>query len=486
MKILAGVQTPDAGEIFSNGRPLRLASVKEAEHRGHRAHPSRTQPGGTSRCGRQRLPGPRTDLGRTLKLIDRRIYADAELITHRLGLDCRSPHVRLASCRWDNEQLVEIARALSLDVRAPHSWTSRPRSLTQSETERLFDVIDDLKRDGRRRPVHLAPAHGGEAIADRVTVLRDGRNAGELAARPTSRHDAMVRLMVGRDLKQFYPKRPTAPGLARAPRSLPASRVGLPRRAGSTHGIASTCGPGEILGMAGLVGAGRTELAKTRLRRAARHRRARSSSTSKPLHRVRRPTAIAAGVLLVPEDRRLHGLVLTGSVEYNISLPNLDRLSRGSVVRRAAEEELTAAMDASRLQVRTPSPPSPSACSPAAISRRSCTGQMAGPRRRACSSSTSRRAAWTSAPRARSTPSWTNSPARASRILMISSDLEEILGMSDRVLVMHEGTLGGGVAAQVTIRGSHHAPGHRRRSAAMKKLAGISAVLVLVYAAHGL
>src|SRR5262249_9828119 len=151
---------------------------------------------------------------------------------------------------------------------------------------------------------------------DRVTVLRDGRNAGELP-RSEIRHEAMVRLMVGRELKQFFQR-------MRADK--PGSNIlevrGL-RWAGPGEPVSFTLRAGEVVGMAGLMGAGRTELAETifgmRPRTAGQVR-----LLDEPL-RVRKPIdAIRAGIYLVPEDRRTQGLVLPESVRDNIALPSLD------------------------------------------------------------------------------------------------------------------------------------------------------------------
>src|SRR5262249_37753520 len=136
-----------------------------------------------------------------LQLLRRRISNDAVPILKRIGLDC-SPRALVANLSIGQQQMVEIARALSLQSRIL-IMDEPTSSLTQRETEQLFEVIRDLKRGGISVLYISHRLKEVEIIADRVTVLRDGRNAGELP-RSEIRHEAMVRLMVGRELKQFF------------------------------------------------------------------------------------------------------------------------------------------------------------------------------------------------------------------------------------------------------------------------------------------
>ena len=195
------------------------------------------------------------------------------------------------------KQLVEIARALSLKARVI-IMDEPTSSLTQSETERLYQVIDDLRAGGVSIIYISHRLAEVKRCADRVTVLRDGKNAGELA-KSDIHHDAIVRLMVGRDLKGFYPR------TERRPREgPPALEVrNLTYAAGPTTPVSFTIRAGEIVGMAGLVGAGRTELAEALFG-------LRSVTAGellldgKPV-KIRHPSdAVSAGLLMAPEDRR--------------------------------------------------------------------------------------------------------------------------------------------------------------------------------------
>ena len=195
-------------------------------------------------------------------------------------------------------------------------------SLTQSETERLYTVIDGLKAAECVRALHFAPAGGSEALrGPRGRVARRAQRR-RTRRRSASRHDAMVRLMVGRDLRQFYPKvHRTGTGGEKV-----LSVRNLRYRGGPDLPASFDVRAGEILGMAGLVGRGPHRTVGSRLRRPTDRRWGiapqRRGALRLPRPRMRSPR----GCLLVPEDRRLHGLVVPESVGFNLSLPNLGRL----------------------------------------------------------------------------------------------------------------------------------------------------------------
>jgi ribose transport system ATP-binding protein len=178
-------------------------------------------------------------------------------------------------------------------------------------------------------------------------VLRDGKNAGELAKAEIN-HDAIVRLMVGRDLRGFYPRtdRKPRPGT-------PALEVRGVTFADAKTPISFTLRGGEIVGMAGLVGAGRTELAEALF--GLRPLTGGEIRIDGKAVSIRHPSdAVAAGLLMAPEDRRLNGLVLEKGVGFNLTLPNLDMLTSGGLV-SAARERSTSRELCDRMRVKTPS-----------------------------------------------------------------------------------------------------------------------------------
>ncbi|MSQ93375.1 MAG: sugar ABC transporter ATP-binding protein [Gemmataceae bacterium] len=434
MKILAGVYQPDAGTVEMDQRPIVVRSVKEAEHLGIvLIHQELNLAGDLDIAGNIFL-GREPTWGGLLKLIDqRRLHDNAAKIANRLGLTIPS-RTLVHQLSLGQQQLVEIARAISLQSRLL-ILDEPTSSLTETETARLFSVLKELKTQGISILYISHRLKEVEIIADRVVVLRDGKNAGELR-RGEINHRALVQLMVGRELKQFFQRQHQA--------KTPLARTGIEvkdlRWLPAQPGITFTIEPGEIVGMAGLMGAGRTELAQT-LFGVRRKLTGAVTIDGKPIA-VRKPAdAIAAGIFLIPEDRRIEGLILTDSVKHNISIASLPALSRFGFLQRSREERLAEAM-CERFMVRTPG-----------------IGQMVGN----LSGGNQQKvvlAKWLSR-----TPKLLilDEPTRGidvgakseiyalmddlahqgAGILMISSDLEEILGISDRVLVMHAGTLAG-------------------------------------------
>jgi ribose transport system ATP-binding protein len=440
MKILGGVLTADAGVTRLDGQDMRITRVEDAERLGivliHQELnlAEHLDVAGNVFLGREpRVGGP-------LGLISPRIYADTEQITQRLGLTC-SPRTLVASLSPGQQQLVEIARALSLRSRIL-ILDEPTSSLTEREANRLFGVIRDLKREGISVVYISHRLKEVELIADRVTVLRDGRNAGELAGTEI-RHDNMVRLMVGRELKQFFQRghAQTSDGAKGQPPVLDARGLRLTAR--QEKPIHFTVRAGEVVGMAGLMGAGRTELAEA-LFGVRPLLKGDIFLDGRPVHIHDPAEAIAAGLFLIPEDRRWQGLVLSASVMENISLASLDLVSQWGLVARGRERELADSM-CQRLNVRTPS-------------IQQTVGLLSGGNQQKVVLAkwlcrTPRLLILDEPTRGIDVGAKTEIYALMDRlaaqgvaVLMISSDLEEILGMSDRVLVMHDGNLAGELA----------------------------------------
>jgi ribose transport system ATP-binding protein len=434
MKILAGVHAPDAGEILWEGQSVQFSTVKAAEHRGIvLIHQELNLAPDLDVAGNIFL-GREPTLGGWLGLIRSRIYDEAQVLMQRLGLHC-SPRDLVSELTIGQQQLVEIARALSLRSRLL-ILDEPTSSLSERETLRLFEVLRDLKNAGLSIVYISHRLKEVEAIADRVTVLRDGRNAGELT-RQDIRHEAIVRLMVGRELKQFYQRHRAVADAAPTP-VVEIDKLRWTIR--QLDGVRFKVAPGEIVGVAGLMGAGRTELAETIFGvRPALTGEIRVDGAPRVIRKARQ--AIAAGIFLVPEDRRVEGLVLSDSVKNNISLASLDRLSSFGLVRRREEESLAQRM-VETLRIRTPNV-------------RQTVGLLSGGNQQKVVL-----AKWLARqPRLLILDEPTRGidvgakseiyalmdqlTQQGIAILMISSDLEEILGMSDRVLVMHENRLAG-------------------------------------------
>jgi ribose transport system ATP-binding protein len=328
--------------------------------------------------------------------------------------------------------MVEIAKALSQNARIL-ILDEPTSSLTLSETQRLLNTMREL-RDQGVGIVYISHRLGEIIdVADRVVVLRDGKNAGALAREQIS-HNNMVRLMVGRDLKNFY----VQGKLTRRDVRLSVER--LRTRANPGHTVTFDVAAGEILGFAGLVGAGRSEVAQA-LFGVEPALSGEVLVDGRRLKLASARAAIRAGNYLVPEDRRRTGLITEMVIRENIPLPALRRYSVAALIRRSAETRVSTQFVKS-LRVKTPS---------VETKARNLSG---GNQQKVVL------AKWLSLdPKVLIVDEPTRgidvgAKAEVYRLLreladagvaviMISSDMEEVLGVSDRIAVMHEGAIAG-------------------------------------------
>lgn len=245
-----------------------------------------------------------------------------------------------------NQQMVEIAKAISL--RAEIVIMDEPNSaLTEEETERLFDLIRKLKSEG---VTIIYVSHRLEEvfqIADRITVLRDGRYMGTFKIEETTLGE-VVRLMVGGNIGEMFPKRETATAGKEAYLEV----KGLTKQ-GIFENISFSIKKGEIVGLFGLIGAGKSEIAKT-LFGAIKADSGEVWLDGKLVKTVSPLDGISLGFGLVPEERRVEGLVLTMDVKENIGLIRLEEMSRQGFVNKERLQK-TASQYVERLRIRTPS-----------------------------------------------------------------------------------------------------------------------------------
>lgn len=342
------------------------------------------------------------------------------------------PDREVRALSMPEQQLVEIARALGADAKIL-VLDEPTASLSEREVEDLLRVIIDLKSRGVSL---LYISHRLEElgqIADRVTVLRDGRTVGTLpmaeADRPT-----LIRRMIGRELSAIFPKVDSRPGeIALELRGLGCSTTGV-------HDVSLTVRAGEIVGLAGLVGAGRTELAETIFGLSP----ADSGTILRDGRAVRidRPeAAIALGIGHVPEDRRRHGVIAEMSIASNASLAVLDRLGRGPWVDFRAERML-ASDYVEKLAIKTPTIDNPVGNLSGGNQQKVAVARWLATRPRVLVLDEPTQGVDIGA-KAEIHRLISNWAADGLAILMISSELPEILGMSDRVLVMRGGTIVG-------------------------------------------
>ncbi len=345
IKMLAGALTPDSGEIRIDGEPVSLPSVAAAQDHGiaviyqERAVVPELTVAQNIMLGHEPtylLPG----------LIDRTAQRrKAEQIWALLG----SPapvDTTVRELAPSIQQLVDIARALAFDARVV-IMDEPTAALTHQETLRLFDIIRDLKRRGS---AVIYISHDLEEIfevADRVTILRDGKLVRTLPVAEVTR-PALIRMMIGRDIDET------------ARRDIGDDRhdilwVGGLRRGTALDGVSFTVRAGELLGIAGLVGSGRTELLRT-IFGADRIEAGEMRLNGKPYSPRSPIDAVRAGVGFVPEDRKSEGLVSAFTVSENLSLPNYDLVSTARIWLDAAREARLASRMVTQLKIDPPIP----------------------------------------------------------------------------------------------------------------------------------
>ncbi len=431
MKILGGIYQPDQGEILMNNKPVQISQVTDAMKLGiafiHQELNVLTNLDVAANVflGREPLHTP-------LKLIDRKkIHADTEPFLKRLGLNI-STYERLDRLSIAQQQMVEIAKALSLNARVI-IMDEPTSSLTLQETERLLALVKELRQSGVS-VIYISHRLGEvDHCADRVVVLRDGKNAGELSRQEIS-HDRIVSLMVGREIKSFYVE-------SSAQRTAGFLKVrNLRSRRYPNQAVSFDAGRGEILGFAGLVGAGRSELAKAIVGLDSLASGEVTLADEKlPIGNPR--AAIDRGIYLVPEDRRGEGLVTGMSVRENVTLPSLKRFASLFFIHRGRERKV-AEEQIHSLKIKTPGTEAKVVNLSGGNQQKVVLGKWLSMNPKVMILDEPTRGIDVGA-KAEIYRLMRSLAEQGTVILMISSDMEEVLHVSDRVAVMHEGQITG-------------------------------------------
>lgn len=424
IKIMTGVYQPDSGELLFDGKPIHLNNSADAQGYGIAA------------IYQEPLVFPDLNIAENIFISHRdrgllvnwgRLYREAEAVLAKLdvNLDVRAQARGLPLAA---QQTVEIAKAISMNVRVL-IMDEPTASLSAHEAEQLFRLVDNLCKSG---VAILFISHRMDEVfrvSDRVTIFRDGQL---ISSAPSSEvtPERAIRDMVGREMGQLFAKEPSETGHV----VISVRDMG---RDGVYSGISFDVYAGEVLGLAGLVGSGRTDVALA-LFGVAPPDRGKIIYEGVEVHMHSPEQAIQMGIAYVPEDRRQHGLILPMQIAANISLPTLQRyVDRYGIIQRS-EEVKTAEAYREQFTIRT-------------TSVQQVVGKLSGGNQQKVVLS-----------------KWLNTKPRllvldeptrgidvgakeevhrlindlaqeGIAILMISSDLPEVLAMSDRILVMREG-----------------------------------------------
>lgn len=429
MKILAGVQPADEGDLLVEGKAVQFSGVQDAQKAGvaliHQELnlAENLTVAANLFLGREPSKFGWIDQG----LIERETVRLLKMV----GLEV-SPDTLVGELTLGKQQLVEIAKALSTEAKVI-IMDEPTSSLSLSESERLFEVIRELRESGVS-VIYISHRLGEvKELADRVVVFRDGENAG-LLKRDEIDHDAMVRMMVGRDVSQFYQRTKHELG------EVMLSVQGLRTVEHPSHELNFEVRAGEVVGVAGLVGAGRSEMLAALF--GAQPALAGDVSVGGKGGLPRSPReALGRGLALVPEDRKGQGLIIEMAVKENMTLVSLRREAKGLFVNQQSEEQLVEEMTEA-LSIKTPG-----------------SWQLA----RFLSGGNQQKIVLAKWLALKPKVLLLDEPTRGidigakeeiyllmekfaregMAVLFVSSEMEEIMGMADRTLVMHEGRITG-------------------------------------------
>jgi ribose transport system ATP-binding protein len=433
MKILSGAYEKDSGQIFVNGAETEIRNPKHARDLGISIiyqelnlvpHLSAAE---NIFLGREpsSIPG----------LVDhRQMYAKSAEILRGLGVDF-DPRSLIKELSIAEQQMVEIAKAVSLD--ASIIIMDEPTSaLTEKEIRELFARIRKLKAAGVSI---IYISHRMEElfeIGDRVTVLRDGRLVGTRQIREVGKSE-LIRMMVNRELTQQFPK-------VAAPKGEEVLRTRGLTREGAIHDVSLTLHEGEVLGIAGLLGSGRSELARVifgldKADAGEIYIKGRETKISSPRQ------AINLGIGFLTEDRKTQGLVLPLSTGENICLPSVERFSKMGIV-SAREEKQAAEKYLKDLRIKATGIAQKVMFLSGGNQQKVVLSKWLCCRGKILIFDEPTRGIDVGS-KAEIYQLMNELTAAGAAIIMISSDLPEVLGMSDRILVMHKGRINGEFSA---------------------------------------
>ena len=425
VKILAGVYRPDAGRLLLDGQEAIFDNAKQSQEAGIAIIFQEPTLFPDLTVAENIFVGMQP-LKRFRRIDGRRMRREAAAVFDQLGVRLDPERVARGLSIAD-QQLVEIAKALTTNARVI-VMDEPTAALTTTEVDRLFGIVETLRSRGN---AVLFVSHRLEeifAICQRVTVMRDGRH---ILTQPTGELtiQSVIRAMVGRDMDALFPK-------VEAERGPVVLKVDHLTREGAFTDVSFEVRRGEVVALAGLVGAGRTEVARAIF--GIDRWDAGSVEVDGRRLRAGSPTrAMAAGVGLVPEDRRQQGLVMDFSIERNVALASLDSVQRAGIIRRGAERRF--AKDwALRLQLRYSKLTSPVWTLSGGNQQKVVLAKWLA-RKPAVLIVDEPTRGIDVGTKAEVHRLLSELAAQGVAVLMISSELPEVLGMADRILVLFEG-----------------------------------------------
>ncbi len=365
-------------------------------------------------------------------------YIEAENALKEVGLEL-NPATKIYDLGVGQQQLVEIAKAIAkhTDILILDEPTA---SLTRGEVENLFQILRQLKAKGVTCIYISHKLYEVFEIADFITVLRDGKSVGTKKATSVDEHE-LITMMVGRELNKMFPREEHQPGeVVLEVKNWSVHDPEIPDRK-LVDNVSFVVRRGEILGLSGLMGSGRTELAMSLIGALGTHRSGEILLNGKPLD-IRHPAdAIRNGLSYLSEDRKESGLVLMMSIKDNITLASLDRISNNGVINE--NEEIRASEEfVNKLRIKCASIEQQSNNLSGGNQQKVALGKWLMTKPEVLILDEPTRGIDVGA-KVEIFNIMNDLVKQDVCVLMISSELPEILGMSDRILVMHEGKIAG-------------------------------------------
>lgn len=429
MNILTGIHRADAGTIMVDGKEVTFKNNKDAEEHGiafiHQE--LNIWPNLSVLENLFLMNQPKTRFG-TIDFKKMREMAEAKC--QEIGIDLPLDEIA-GGCSVGQQQMTEITRSLMLDAKTV-IMDEPTAALTERETDRLFEVMKKLKNKGVSI---IYISHRMEEVfanCDTITVMRDGQT---ISSRPTeeTNMDQIVGDMVGRVMSEYYPARTNVPGDE-------IFRVEGFTQPGVFRDISFNLRKGEILGVAGLMGAGRTEIMRA-IFGVDPHESGKLHFEGKEIHIKNPRDAIRHGFGFITENRKTEGLILDFSIERNIALPSEERLAQSHVINDKKEFDFSSELS-KRLGVKAQDINLPASTLSGGNQQKVVIAKWVGMHPKLLILDEPTRGIDIGAKKD-IYDLMNELTAKGVSIIMVSSELPEVIGMSDRILVIHEGRAAG-------------------------------------------